>query len=108
MVSNSSIVEKKSTPPTKIVGPLVSSTVTISPIILPKPSIVDTVCTPSTKSVDPLPSSTVKSTTVIVSNSSIFEIVCTSSTQSVSYMGIRVRHLEIESGSSNEIKLYEL
>ena len=48
---------KVSTPPTKFFGPLVSSIVTIPPIILPKPLIIDKVCSPPTKNVDPLPSS---------------------------------------------------
>jgi len=38
----------------------------------------------------------------------IHYLLRTTSTQSVAYMNIRVRHLEIDHGSSNEIKLYEL
>ena len=38
----------------------------------------------------------------------IHYLLRTTSTQSVAYMDIRVRHLEIDHGSSNEIKLYEL
>ena len=108
MVPNSSNIEKKSTPPTKSVDPLVFSTVKIPPIMLPKPSIVEKVYTPPTKSVDPLVSSTVKSPTIIVSNPSTVETVSTTLTQSVAYMDIRVRHLEIEPDCSNKIKLYEL
>ena len=98
---------KKSTLPTKFVGPLVSSIVTISIIIIPKPSIVDKFYSPPTKRVDPLPSSTVKSIIIIISNSSIVETVGITSTQSVAYMDIRVRHLEIEPSSSKKNKLYE-
>ena len=105
---NLSIVEKVSTPSTTIIGPLLCSTDTIPPIVLLKLSIVDKVCSPPTKSIDPLPFSTVKSTTINISHSSIVKTVCTTSTQSVAYMDIRVRHLKIETGSSNEIKLYEL
>ena len=107
MVPNSSIVEKNSIPPTKFFGSLVSSKVTISLIILPKPEIVDKVCSPSTMIVDPLPCSTVKSTTMVESNSSIVETVVTTSIQCVAYVDIKVRHLEIEPGSSNKIRLYE-
>ena len=107
VLPNSSIVEK-STSPTKFIGPLVSSKVIILSNILPKLSLVVKFCSPSTMSVDPLPCSTFKSITIIDSNSSIVETVVTTSTQSVAYMDIRVSHLEIEPGSSNEIRLYEL
>ena len=102
------IIEHRSTSSTKLIGPLVSSKVTIPSTILPKLSSVDKFNSSPTTSVDPLPSSTVKSTTIIDSNSSIFEKVVSTSTLSVAYMHISVSHLEIEPGFSNEIKLYKL
>ena len=105
---NSSIIEYLSTSSTKSIGPLVSSKVTVPSTILPKSSSVDKVNSPSTKSVDSLPSSTVKLTTIIESNSPIVETVVSTSTLSGVYMDIRVSHLEVEHGSTIEIRLYEL
>ena len=108
VLPNSSIDEKVFTSSTKFIGPLVSSKVTITSTILPKSLIVDKVCSQSTISVESLPCSIVKSTTIIDSNLSIVKTVVTTSTQGVGYMDIRVSRLEIEHGSSNEIRLYEL
>ena len=58
--------------------------------------IVDKINSSSTTSVDPLSSSSIKLTTIIDSNSSIFDI------------DITVSHIEIEDGSTFEIRLYEL
>ena len=76
--------------------------------ILPKLSSVDKVNSPSSTSVDPLPSSIVKMTIIIDSNSSIVETVVSTPTLSVADMDIRVSHLDIEDGSTIEIRIYEL
>ena len=93
---NSLIVEHLSMSSTNFIGPLESSKVTIPSTILPKLSSVDKVNSSSTTSVDPLSSSSVKLTIIIDSNSSIFDI------------DITVSHIEIEDGSTFEIRLYEL
>ena len=93
---NSLIIEHLSMSSTKFIGPLEPSKVTIPSTILPKLSSVDKVNSSSTTSVDPLSSSSVKLTIIIDSNSSIFDI------------DITVSHIEIEDGSTFEIRLYEL